>query len=194
MTPFEFAAVHTERLTLRMMAEHDLDDILSYQGRDDVCRYLLYQAQTREQVAERISRHSRATALGKKGDYWQIAVEVAATDASPARVIGDLYFTITSIENSGGEIGWVFHPDFQGRGFAREAAAAVLEVAFDRVGLHRVTAELDPRNLASERLCRALGMRQEAFFVQDVMFRGEWADTGIYAILADEWNAARSTP
>lgn len=32
-----------------------------------------------------------------------------------------------------------------------------------------------------------LGTREEAYFVKDVMFKGEWGDTGIYAILADEW-------
>jgi RimJ/RimL family protein N-acetyltransferase len=36
-------------------------------------------------------------------------------------------------------------------------------------------------------VCRRLGMREEAHFVQDIWFRGAWADTGIYAILTGEW-------
>jgi RimJ/RimL family protein N-acetyltransferase len=54
-----------------------------------------------------------------------------------------------------------------------------------------VRAELDPRNAASIALCRRLGMREEAYFVEDLWFKGGWGDTGIYAILDREW-AARS--
>ena len=54
---------------------------------------------------------------------------------------------------------------------------------------HRVRAVLDPRNTPSAALCRRLGMRQEAHFVEDLWFKGEWGDTAVYAILAREWTA-----
>lgn len=172
-----------------MLSSDDIDDVHAYRGRDDVCRYLLFEARTREQVAEQVARYAAATAIAADGDYWQIAVVLPASGEKIARVIGDVYFTLKSGENSTGEIGWTFHPDFQGRGYATEAASAVLGRAFDELGLHRVIAELDPRNDASIALCRRLGMREEAHFVKDLMFRGDWADTGIYAILDAEWAA-----
>src|SRR5436190_1234172 len=55
------------------------------------------------------------------------------------------------------------------------------------IGLHRVSATLDPRNEASAALCRRLGMREEAHHVEDLWFKGEWGDTAIYAILDREW-------
>ena len=55
--------------------------------------------------------------------------------------------------------------------------------------MHRVVAELDPRNTPSIRLCRRLGMREEAHFVQDLWFKGAWADTGVFAMLESEWPA-----
>ena len=64
---------------------------------------------------------------------------------------------------------------------------AMLDIAFGPLGLHRVYAELDPRNTASIRLCERLGMRSEAYFVEHMMFKGAWADTGIYGILDREW-------
>jgi RimJ/RimL family protein N-acetyltransferase len=140
-------------------------------------------------VAEKIAQYALATTLEKDGDYWQLAVELPLTDGTPSRVIGDIYFTIASLVNSKGEIGWSFHPDFQGKGYASEAANAVLDLAFRVIRLHRVVAELDPRNDASVALCKRLGMREEAFFVKDLLFRGEWADTGMYAILREEWDA-----
>lgn len=184
----------TERLRLRLETIDDTDDVFSYQSRDDVCRYLLFEPRTRDEVAGRMLRNGAATTLAKDGDYVQLALELPATEGRPARVIGDSYFTIASLEQSRGEIGWTLHPDYHGRGYAAEAARAVLRLAFDQLGLHRVIAELDPRNEASIALCRRLGMREEAHFVKDLWFKGDWADTGIYAILRDEWLAANRSP
>jgi RimJ/RimL family protein N-acetyltransferase len=41
-------------------------------------------------------------------------------------------------------------------------------------------------------LCKRLGMREEAHFVEDLWFKGAWGDTGIYAILDREWDASHS--
>jgi RimJ/RimL family protein N-acetyltransferase len=183
--PYEFAApLRTERLVLRTMTADDVDDIHAYQCREDVCRYLPFEPRTRDEVAEKVARYSTALALRGDGDYWQLAIERAG-DAG--RVIGDVYFTITSTANATGEIGWTLHPDFCRQGYMTEAARAVLDIAFAGLGLHRVRAELDPRNDASVALCRRLGMREEAHFVEDLWFKGAWGDTGIYAILDREW-------
>jgi RimJ/RimL family protein N-acetyltransferase len=190
LLPYVFTEpIRTERLVLRLETIDDTDDVFSYQSRDDVCRYLLFEPRTREEVAERMLANGAATTLENDGDYLQLALELPAAGDARARVIGDLYFTIASRANSKGEIGWTLHPDFMGQGFAAEAARAVLRLAFDQLGLHRVVADLDPRNAASIALCRRLGMREEAFFVKDMWFKGDWADTGMYAILREEWLA-----
>jgi RimJ/RimL family protein N-acetyltransferase len=191
VVPYVFAGpLRTERLILRLMTEADVDDIHSYQSRADVCRYLLFEPRTRDEVAEKVAKHAASTTLEKDGDYLQLALELPATADAPSRVIGDSYFTISSLPNSRGEIGWTLHPDFAGYGYAAEAARAVLDIAFRIIRLHRVYAELDPRNDASVALCKRLGLREEAFFVKDLWFKGGWADTGMYAILRDEWDAA----
>ena len=188
--PFVFAEpIATERLVLRLMTPADVDDIFSYQSREDVCRYLLFEPRTHEEVEERVAKHAASTTLEKDGDYLQLALELPASPDAPARVIGDSYFTIASLENSRGEIGWTLHPEFAGHGYAAEAARTMLALAFTRIRLHRVYAELDPRNAASIALCKRLGMREEAFFLKDLWFKGAWADTGIYAILREEWLA-----
>jgi RimJ/RimL family protein N-acetyltransferase len=181
--------IRTDRLTIRPLTERDVDDVHLYQSREDVCRYLLFGPRTREQVAENVARHAAATTLEKDGDYWQLALELPGAEGAPSRVIGDLYFTIASLANSKAEIGWSMHPDFHGKGYASEGARALLKLAFEVLQLHRVVAELDPRNDASVALCKRLGMREEAFFVKDLWFRGDWADTGMYAILRGEWQA-----
>lgn len=195
--PFTFTRpIVTERLILRPMTMADVSDVFAYHSRADVCRYLLFEPRTREQVEAKVLEYSLATTLAADGDFLQLALELPARAesvagaASPARVIGDSYFTISSVENSRGEIGWTMHPDFTGRGYAAEAANAVLALAFRELTLHRVVAELDPRNDASIALCKRLGMHEEALFRKDLLFKGDWADTGLYAILRDEWLAA----
>jgi RimJ/RimL family protein N-acetyltransferase len=180
------APIRTERLVLRLMTTADADDVHAYQSREDVCRYLLHEPRSRAEVEEWVAKYAAATELAKDGDWIEPAIELAMPDGT-RRVIGHMYLTIASVENRGAEIGWTLHPDFFGHGYAAEAAMAILELAFGELGLHRVRAELDPRNDASIALCRRLGMREEAHFVQDLFFKGEWADTGVYAILDHEW-------
>lgn len=181
----------TSRLILRLMTPDDVDDVHAYQSRDDVCEYLLFEPRSREEVAAKVEQFSKADTLAKDGDYFQLALELREGESEPGRVIGDSYFTLASLENSRGEIGWTMHPDFTGRGYASEAASAVLAMAFETIGLHRVVAELDARNDASIALCRRLGMREEALFLEDMWFKGDWSDTGVYAIRKSEWPPAR---
>jgi RimJ/RimL family protein N-acetyltransferase len=187
--PYDFPSpLHTERLVLRLMTLDDVDDVYAYQSREDVSRYLLHEPRTRAEVEEHVAGNAEATTLTDDGDFWQLAV---ARADDPGRVMGHVYFTIKSIANSTAEIGFTQHPDFHGQGYMTEAANAVLEIAFGELGLHRVMAELDPRNAASVALCKRLGMREEAHFVEDLWFKGHWGDTGIYAILDREWAERR---
>lgn len=177
----------TERLVLRPLRESDLDDVYAYQSRDDVVRYLPWDVRTREASAEHLAKRVAWTRLENDGDFLVVAVELPAEPDRPARVIGDLSLILTSAANRQAEVGWVFHPDFHGQGYATEAAATLLELAFSELASHRVFANLDPRNDASVRLCTRLGMRREAHFVHDQIFKGEFADTYVYAILDVEW-------
>ncbi len=88
-----------------------------------------------------------------------------------------------------GEIGWCFNPVYGGRGFATEAEAALLQLAFGHYNMHRVKAQMDARNNGSAGLCEQLGMTREAHLRQDWWSKGEWTDTFAYAALAAEYKA-----
>jgi RimJ/RimL family protein N-acetyltransferase len=103
------------------------------------------------------------------------------------RVIGEISLRVERPEHRQGEIGFVFHPDFHGHGFATEAAAELLRIGFDIEKLHRIIATCDARNAASARVMERLGMRREAHFVHNEIFKGEWGDEFVYAIIEDEW-------
>jgi len=75
------------------------------------------------------------------------------------------------------------------RGRARDARLAFAELA-----LHRIYADVDPRNLRSIRVLERIGMRREAHFVQDVWIKGEWCDTMMLGILAHEYHRVAVHP
>lgn len=177
----------TERLRIRLLTTADTDAVHAYQSRADVCEYLLFEPRDHETVAQKVAEAAAASGFERDGDDWRLAVERLHDGA----VLGELYFALASTEHECAEIGWIFHPDYHGHGYAHESAAALMRFGFQVVGCHRIVAELTPQNSASVNLCRRLGMREEAYFVQNMKLRGRWEDTGVYAMLRDEWAATR---
>jgi RimJ/RimL family protein N-acetyltransferase len=112
------------------------------------------------------------THLTKDGDVLILAVEIQQT----SRLIGDVDLTWTSVECRQGEVGVMLHPDGQGKGYAAEAVAALLRLAFEDLDLHRVVGRTDARNSAAAACMRRLGMRQEAHFHHLGIANGEWYD------------------
>jgi RimJ/RimL family protein N-acetyltransferase len=175
--------ISTERLALRPFTHADIDDVYAYHSLDEVVRYLYWVPQDRAGSLEALAQKMGQTTLANEGDRLTIAVEWP--DAG--RVVGEVNLMWRSREHRQGEIGYVFNPEFRGRGFATEAAREMLRLGFDVLGLHRMFARCDARNVSSVRVMERLGMRREAHFVHDEMFKGEWGDTYVYAMLATEW-------
>ncbi len=102
-------------------------------------------------------------------------------------LIGDLGVCLPEDPRGSVEFGVSLAPAYQGRGYASEAVRAMFDFVFGQVGSHRVHASVDPRNLASMAMLRALGMRQEAHRRESLWFKGEWVDDVIFALLDHEW-------
>jgi RimJ/RimL family protein N-acetyltransferase len=107
-------------------------------------------------------------------------------------MVGDFSLQYESAEHSVAELGYLLSTDAQGYGYATEAALALLALAFDGLGFHRVIARVEARNAASVALAERLGMRREARFVENEWVKGEWQSELVYAILAREWEQAGS--
>lgn len=180
--------IETERLTLRFNEADDLDDVYAFHGRDDATRWVTFDTRTRDEVRALLERRQEDRKIEKDDD----ALIFAVVERESNRVIGDIYFFLKSAESKQAELGYIFHPDFHGKGYATEACQAVLEVAFDVYDLHRVYAECDVLNPPSFKLMERLGMRREAHFLENMWFKGQWSDSYVYAILQSEWREQRS--
>ncbi|WP_204742210.1 GNAT family N-acetyltransferase [Glaciihabitans arcticus] len=181
--PFDTPIV-TDRLELRLLASSDVPAFHSYYSRPDVCRYLLFEPRDLDTITEKVAAHAAHVSLREDGDYLDLAVVRRSDD----RLVGDVILKLAHSDQLTGEIGWGFHPEFQGNGYATEAATAMLRHAFGTLGFRRIVAELDPHNAASAALCRRLGMRQEAHLVDNLFSKGEWVDTVVFALLAREFS------
>ena len=177
--------IRTERLLLRPWAEHDLDVVMDLYARADVVRYLLWDLLDRAEAEAFLERRRRHAVIDAESKRIFMAMTVPPDD----RAIGDLMIAVADEEHRQGEIGWILHPDQQGHGYATEGAREMLRLGFDELGLHRISADADPRNGASLRVMERLGMRREAEFRESLYLKGEWAGAAIYAILEDEWRA-----
>jgi RimJ/RimL family protein N-acetyltransferase len=179
--------LETTRLRLRPLTAADTDALLGYRGDPDVCRYLPFPPMDRAEIARRLETQWFRTVLEADDEHVTLGAELRET----GELVGDVILFLKSREHGVGEIGWVFSPAVAGRGYATEAAAAMLDWAFGEVGLRRVIARLDERNTTSARLCERLGMRLEARLVENEVFKGELTTELDYAILNREWAARR---
>jgi RimJ/RimL family protein N-acetyltransferase len=188
MQPTPALPITTDRLLLRAFTRGDVDAVFAYRQREDVARYLFDGPMTRETCAEAVQARIRQVSFAEQDDRLTLAVVLRSDDA----LIGEVTLIWRSVTNRQGEVGYIFHPDFQGHGYASEAVAALLELGFGGFDLHRIYARCDTRNSASFRLMERLGMRREAHFRELQFVKGSWDDEYVYAILATEWQEKHS--
>lgn len=183
--------VQTSRLRMRPLRADDLEPLLAYRGDPEVCRHLPFAPMDEAVLSERLAQDLGRREITAEGQSLTLGLELAAT----GQVIGDVVLFFHSAEHRSGEIGYVLNPAFGGHGYATEAAAAMLDLAFAPewgLALHRVTARMVSTNVSSARLASRLGMRQEAHHRSSEVFKGSWIDVLVYAVLAEEWRS-RST-
>jgi RimJ/RimL family protein N-acetyltransferase len=173
----------TPRMILRPYEVGDLAALHDLFGRDEVCRYLHWPPLDLEQARAKLEQRLRQTSIQADGD----PVVLAAVEAATGRHVGELMLRLASARHRQGEIGWSIHPDAKGRGLATEGAREMLRLGFDELGLHRIVAGSDPRNVASVRVMEHIGMRREAHFLESEFIKEEWTGEVICAVLESEW-------
>lgn len=178
----------TERLLLRPYLPEDVDAVHAYQSLPEQVRYVPYGPRDRDVVAERVASAQAMNKISAEGEVLLLVVALRETN----QVIGDVVLIYSSKRHRTGEIGYIFNPQYVGHGYATESARALLRLGFEGLGLHRIIARIDARNTASIAVTRRLGMRQEAYLVENEWFKDEWSDEVDFAILESEWSAANA--
>lgn len=168
------------------MRETETDDwpvVLAYQ-RD--ARYLRYYASTERsepQVRDFVQMN-----VDLRYEQPRRKFQLAITLPPDGTLIGNCGVRRKQDNEWEADIGYELNPEYWGRGYATEAARAVVAFGFDELGLHRVSAWCIADNRASAHVLEKVGMLQEGRLRQNEHFKGRRRDTLLYRMLTDEWS------
>ncbi len=169
--------LESPRLILRALTEKDIATFAAYRSDPAIAPYSL------EQAARFVAEMSAAVP-GTPGEWYQAAIEIQAT----GEMVGDIAFKLMErYDTRQAEIGITLASAYHGCGYATEAVECLLDYLFGQSGVHRVFANIDPRNNASSRVLERLNFRHEGRFIESLWFKGAWADEDWYAMLEQEW-------
>ena len=167
--------IRTERLVLRPHRLADADAWYALQSDPRVVEHLSWPLRNRAESFVHLAHRTRHTRLEQLNDFLALAVLL------DGQLIGDASLHLRSLDRAERrvEVGWVIGPEWQGRGFAREAAEAMLELAFEQLGAARCEAHMTWGNTASKALAERLGFEETS----------SGGDERIMVLPAERWRA-----
>ena len=174
--------IEAERIWMRPLLPSDAEDLFAYLG--DAQNMSFFPAPfTREEMELMIAKHGPQPAIDGRGF-------LAVIERSSGRLIGDCGVTRQWIDGEErDEIGYHFHPAWQGRGFAIESARAAKRHGFATMGLSRLCSYMAADHRASRRVAERNGMKLEKTFNNP---RNRDLPTVVYTISREEYLAAQT--
>jgi ribosomal-protein-alanine N-acetyltransferase len=169
--------LQTDRLILRPYSEADIPELLPLVGARDVAATTLriahpYTQQDAEAFLE----------LARDPDKIWLAIILRAD----GRQIGGIGLRVDQ-QQKHAELGYWLGVSYWGKGYATEAARAMVRYGFEDLGLHRIFATHFKHNEASGRILRKLGMRYEGCQREHLLKWGQFVDSEMYGLLRQEW-------
>lgn len=175
--------ITTPRLRLRWLTPDDAPALFAIFGDPVVCRYwsrpMLEDVRAAAELQREIEEHFTNRSLFQ----WGIA------DRHTDRVLGTCTLASLSAAHRRAEVGYALARAAWRKGYVGEALTALLTFAFETLGLHRLEADVDPRNAPSIRVLDRLGFQREGHLRERYQVSGELQDALIYGLLRPEWRA-----
>ena len=176
--------IETERLLVRPIVDADLPALMAINSDAEVTALLPYATWT--SMADAQAWLARMRGIEATGTALQFVVALRSTQEA----IGTCLLFRLDEGSARAELGYALGRAHWGRGVMHEALAALLGHAFGPMGLRRIEAEIDPRNVASARLVQRLGFTKEGLLRQRWVTKGQAADVEIHGLLRSEWPGA----
>jgi [ribosomal protein S5]-alanine N-acetyltransferase len=174
--------LETDRMVLREFIESDYPALRAIESLPETHRFEQVTIPTEE--ATRFYLHNVITRASEQPrTEFRLALTIRPADI----VRGRVKLICPRPEAGEWEIGWALHRDVWGKGYATEAARAMLGFAFSELGVHRVVAFCNALNTASYRVMEKLGMQRDGWLRESLWWNGQWVDEYLYAILERDW-------
>jgi len=166
--------ITTSRLMIRKFSTNDWQDVFRYTSNSKVMHYIPEGVMTEEKAKQFVTDN-----LGENAEYFPVIL------IEENKLIGHLVF-LKYFGAHTYEIGWVFDPNYCNKGYASEAAKAMLVYGFEHMKIHRIIATCQPENIPSYKVMEKIGMRREGYFKKCIPAGDGWWDEYYYAILREE--------
>lgn len=174
----------TERLMLREFNQQDWPAVLAYQSDPRYLRYYPWVERTPEEVQVFVQMF-----IDQREERPRTKFQLALILKPDSQLIGNCGIRLESSSAFQGDIGFELAPKYWNRGYATEAAGAILRFGFTRLNLHRVWSWCIADNRASARVLEKLRMRLEGRLRENEYFKDRWWDTLMFGMLKSEWQA-----
>ncbi len=174
--------IQTERLILREIKEDDWLPVLEYQSDPLYLKYTHWETRNERDVKEFIGMFIHWQRENPRRKF-----QLAITKASNGALIGNCGIRKQDSGDRVAELGYEIAPIEWQKGYATEAASAMLSFAFLTLKLQRVWAYCIADNVASARVLEKIGMDRERLQQQQEWFKGLWWDVAYYGIFEKDW-------
>ena len=175
--------IPAKRIELRWLTEADIPALYSIFSHPDVMRY--WSSAPLQNLDEAKALLDDIQDSFRKNELFQWGVFSKAE----GKVIGTCTILNMDRKNRRAEVGYALGREYWGQGFMNEALAALLHYAFTTLELHRIEADVDPRNTASLRLLDKLGFQREGLLRERWLVGDETQDSVMLGLLHREWLA-----
>jgi len=166
-------------MVLRRITSADAKEVLFLRSDPEVNKFSLRPLATDLRQAEEFIQLVESLLISNEGITWVMALKEA-----PEKMIGNVGIWRFMKEHYRGELGYVLHPRFQGKGYMLEAFSEVIKYGFETLGLHSLEANVNPFNLPSIKLLERNNFIREAYFRENYFANGTFHDTAVYTRLA----------
>lgn len=186
MSCFETTTLTTPRLLLRPLDDSDAAAVFAVFSSREVMRY--WSSPPLDQIEQAQTMLHAIQAGYQSGEFLQLGLE----RRSDAALMGTCTLFHCHSASRRAEIGYALGRPYWGAGYMHEALTALVDYAFNTLNLHRLEADIDPRNAASARTLERLGFQREGHLRERWIVDGEISDTIWYGLLEHEWWQAKS--
>jgi ribosomal-protein-alanine N-acetyltransferase len=179
--------LHTERLALKVLDESFAERLLQYQLRNRAAwrEWNPHQPDEFYTLAAQHERLSADRGLIRAGTGLRLYLFERA-DTGYRQIIGDLSFNnIVRGAFQSCHLGYRIDAGVLNRGYITEALRCAIEYAFAQLKLHRIEANIIPRNARSRRVVEKLGFEPEGLARKYLKINGVWEDHLHFVIFND---------
>jgi len=147
--------IQTSRLLLRPLGLSDLETAHAYAGNPENTEYMIYLPNKTKQKTKDFLQRVEDEWKKEAPQFYEFAVTL------DGRHIGAVSVWISEKDGSG-MLGWIIHNDYQGKGYATEAAKALADFAVNGLKLPKIVACCDYRNARSVKIMEKIGLTLES--------------------------------